>query len=122
MIAPPVFSTVSGDTAVRAALGSDPVRVFPFGTAPDNVALPYAVWQVFTGGPENYVGNLPDLDSFVVQVDVYGASPTSVRAAAEALRDALEPVHHIVGWRGESRDVETRRFRFSFDVEFLTPR
>lgn len=122
MIFPPIFSAVSGDAAVQAAFGTVPVRVFPFGGAPDQVVLPYAVWQVVTGAPENYIDGVPDVDSFIVQIDVYGASATSVRAAAEALRDVLEPVAYIVGWRGESRDPETRRFRFSFDVDFLTPR
>lgn len=122
MIFPPIFQVVSQEAGVQALLGINPVRVFPFGEAPETVALPYAVWQTISGGPENYVGNLPDADSFIVQVDVYAASPTSARAAAVALRDALEAAAYITGWRGESRDFETKRYRFSFDVEFLTLR
>lgn len=119
---PPVFSVVAADAGVQSALGTNPVRVYPFGEAPDGVGFPYAVWQIVSGGPENYISNAPDLDTYIVQIDVYGLTPTGVRAAAEALRDAIEPVAHIVAWRGESRDVESGSFRYSFDVEFMTDR
>lgn len=122
MIYPPLFQIINSDSTVQSLLGTNPVRVFPFGRAPDRIALPYAVHQIVTGVPENYISNGPDLDSFTVQVDVYAATPNSARAAAEALRDAIEPHAHIVAWRGESQEPETSRFRFSFDVEFLTAR
>ena len=41
---------------------------------------------------------------------------------SRALRDAVEPVAHIVAWRGESRDVDTRLYRYSFDVDWLVNR
>ena len=119
---PPIFSLVSADVTVKSLLGSNPVRVFPFGSAPDRVSLPYAVWQLVSGEPENYIGNTPDMDSFIVQVDVYADTPSQAREAAEALRDAIEPHAHIIAWRGESRDRDTKNFRYSFDVEFLTAR
>jgi hypothetical protein len=121
---PPIFSIVSSDAGVRSVLGANPVRVFPFGEAPDRVGTPYAVWQIVAGQPENYVTNAPDADSFVVQVDVYGKTPREVREAAEALRDALEDDSraNIFAWRGELKLPEMPRFRYSFDVEFLTER
>lgn len=115
---PPIFATCAASAAVKAALGTNPVRLYPFGEAPQDVALPYAVWQTIGGAPENYLGETPDIDSFSLQVDVYGETPTSTRAAAEALRDAIEPVAHITAWRGESTDSGTKRKRFSFDVEW----
>ena len=122
MMFPPIFAVAAANSAVQSALGTSPVRFFLFGEAPEKVALPYAVWQTITGSPENYLGNAPDVDTFSVQIDVYGSTPSSVRAAAQALRDALGPVADVTAWRGESRDFETRRYRFSFDVDFWTPR
>lgn len=119
---PNLFEIVSADDAVKAILGTNPVRVFPFGSAPDKVRLPYAVWQTIGGEPENYIGDLPDLDAFVLQLDVYGSSATQARAAAEKLRDAVEPHAHVISWRGESKESETNNFRYSFDVRFLKQR
>ena len=59
---PPIFPVVAASAAAQAALGAAPVRFFPFGAAPQDVALPYAVWQTVDGAPENYLGNLPDAD------------------------------------------------------------
>lgn len=119
---PPVFTLVSPDFDVRAKFGSAPIRVWPFADAPDGAELPYAAWQTVSGGPENYISNPPDMDHFLVQFDVYAATATEAREGAEALRDALEPHAHITAWRGESRDKETKNFRYSFDVNFLTAR
>jgi hypothetical protein len=119
---PPLFSIASDDDGVKASFGANPIRVFPFGGAPESVALPYAVWQVVGGAPENYIGNTPDMDAYLVQVDVYGNSPASARGGAEALRDALQDYAHIVSWRGESKDQQTKHYRYSFDINFFTAR
>jgi hypothetical protein len=119
---PPLFAIVSIDNDVQSLFGTNPVRVFPFGGAPEKVVLPYSVWQVVGGTPENYFSNSPDMDTFLVQVDVYAKTGASARACAEALRDAIEPHAHVVSWRGESQDQTTKNYRHSFDVNFLTAR
>lgn len=119
---PPIFQVCAASDAIKAVLGVSPTRLYPFGEAPQGVALPYAVWQTVAGTPENYLGTRPDADSYTLQVDVYGSSADSVRNAAQALRDAIEPHAHIVGWRGESRDPQTKNYRFSFDVDWIVRR
>lgn len=119
---PPIFQLAVGDAAVRAALGETPTRFFPFGLAHEGVGFPYAVWQVVGGSPENYLTNRPNIDNFLIQVDVYGPDVDAVRAAAKALRDALEDHAYVTSWRGESRDFETRLYRSSFDMSFFTNR
>lgn len=119
---PPVFPICSNNAGVTALLGSNPCRVYPFGEAPQGVASPYATWATVSGVPENYLGDLPDTDNHSVQMDVWGDTSKSVLEAAKALRDALEPHAYIVAWRGTSRDTETKRYRFSFDVDFIESR
>lgn len=119
---PPIFATCAGSPAVTAVLGTGPTRLFPFGEAPEGVALPYAVWQTVGGQPENYLGQTPDIDNFLLQIDVYAQTVASARQVAQALRAAIESHAHIVAWRGESRDDETNHYRFSFDVEWWVPR
>lgn len=119
---PPIFSVCAANAGVQTSLGVSPTRLYPSGEAPSGVALPYAVWQMVTGIPQNYLGKAPDIDSFTVQIDVFAATATEARNAAEALRDAIEPNAHITAWRGESRDAETRNYRYSFDLDWFVPR
>lgn len=119
---PPIFKVCADDAGVQAALGNNPVRLYPFGEAPQGVATPYAAWQTIGGSPENYLDKPPDIDSFSLQVDVYAATDTAARDAAKALRDAIEPHAHVTRWGGEWRETETKHYRVSFDVDWWTPR
>jgi len=119
---PPIFATCAASSEVVDALGSDPVRLFQFGQAPQNVVKPYAVWQTIGGAPENYITGVPDIDQLSLQVDVYATTAADAREAAIALRDAIEPVAHVVGWRGEDREPETQLYRISFDVDWFVHR
>lgn len=118
----PIFSICAASTAVKAELGASPVRLYPFGFAPQGVELPYAVWQQVGGAPENFIGGVPDIDLFAVQVDVYATTETEARDAAKALRDAIEPHAHITRWGGEWTDPDTLHKRYSFDVDWHVKR
>src|SRR5690554_6339966 len=107
MMYPSVFELVSSDPNVTALLGSGPTRFYLFGEADQGTVLPYAVWQRVAGTPENYLGTLPDADSYTLQIDVYAHTATEARNVARALRDALEPHAYVTSWRGETREPET---------------
>jgi len=119
---PPIFAVCSSNPGVQAALGSSPCRVFMFGHAPQGTTKPYAVWQLIGGSPENYLATRPDADNWSLQIDVYATTGELARSAAQSIRDAIEPVSYVIGWRGESRDTETKNYRVSFDVDWITNR
>lgn len=119
---PPVFELVAASTDVKNKLGTDPVRVYLFGEAPPNSLKPYCVWQSAYGQPQNFLGQLPDMDFYGVQVEVFAKTADAAREAAQPLRDAFEPAGHIVRWGGEFRDPDTKDYVFSFDVEFFKER
>jgi hypothetical protein len=119
---PPIFQVAAADPGVTALLGTAPVRLYPFGEAPEGTPLPYAVWQVASGSPENYLAGRPDLDGFTLQIDVYAATGASARAVGAALRDAIELRANITRWGGESRDPETGSYRISFDADWYVHR
>lgn len=121
MIAP-IFKVCAASPAVTALIGSNPVRLYPFSLQDDVVAYPYVVWQNISGEPENYLDRRPDADSYTLQVDVYADTVTSATAVATALRDAIEPHAYITRWGGQSRDPETKRYRYSFDVDWIVLR
>lgn len=118
---PPVYAIVRNDQAVQDVLGTEP-RVYPFGQAPQSPVRPYAVWQVISGSPENYINDVPNTDLFGVQFDVYADEAQDVRLCAQALRNAIEPVAHVTSWRGEEREDDTKMYRLSFDVDFWVSR
>lgn len=117
----PLFDAVENDAGVQAIFGNPP-RVEAFGVAPQNGERPYAVHQVVGGSPENYLAGRPDIDSLVVQVDVYSLSAQLAKQGAAALVAALETVAYVTSWNGEFREIETKLYRISFTVEFKTPR
>lgn len=119
---PDIFQLASASAAVKAALGSNPVRFWPFGKAPQDESRPYALHQLIYGAPVNTLGCVPEADNFGVQVDVYAKSVTDARSATRALRDAFEPHGHIVAWNGEFWEPATGLYRISFTVEFWTDR
>lgn len=119
---PPIFPAVNASSAVKALLGSSPVRFYQFGLAPQNPTKPYVVWQRSSGGPENYINETPDLDTFTLLVDIYATSADSARAVATAVRDAIEPVSYITTWLGESQEFDTKLYRLSFLNDWKVPR
>lgn len=121
---PPIFPRISASSACVALLksGTSELRFYQFGRAPQNVAKPYAVWTRVFGEPANYMGQVPDADSFSLQIDVYASSADSARTVAVAIRDAVEPVSYITNWLGESIDPDTGNYRFSFSNDWIVER
>lgn len=119
---PPIFAVCSSNLQVQAELGALPCRLYLFGEAPKGVATPYAVWQVVFGSPQNYLGKVPDIDKYTLQIDIYANSAAEARDVAEALRGAIEPEAYVTSWRGESREPDTNLFRYSFDVDWMVKR
>lgn len=123
---PPIFTYAAASTAVTSLLGSNPTRFWPFASAPqkgqDGYGVPYAVWQLVYGSPENYINQLPDSDNVGIQVDAYATTATAARNVGVALRDAFEPYGYVVAYNGEDRDTATGLYRFGFTVEFWVDR
>ena len=120
---PPIFPVCAADPAVTALLGTGPTRLYPWGEAPQGVALPYAVWRIIPGGsPENTLDSAPDIDRWPLQIDVYATTGSAATAVTKALRDAIEPHAHIVRWGDQDTDPDTRNKHIGFDVSWHVPR
>lgn len=118
---PPLFAVCAADAGVTALLGTGPVRLFPFGDAPENIAKPYAVYQVLNGVPENYLGEPPDIDEWNIQIDIYAQSVTSATDVMKALRRALESHCYITRLGGTDTESSTQLKTTSFDVSWYHP-
>lgn len=120
---PPIVQACLNSPAVTALLGvGTGMRLYSFGEAEQDVAKPYAVWQIVNGTPENYLAGRPDLDGFTLQVDVYATTGDSARKVRDAIRDAVELEAYVTRWGVEGRDPETKNYRASFDVDWMVHR
>ncbi|UJW24034.1 MULTISPECIES: DUF3168 domain-containing protein [Pseudomonas] len=120
---PPIVQACLQSPAVTALLGAGTgMRLYSFGEAEQGAAKPYAVWQVVSGSPENYLAGRPDVDNVTLQVDVYATTGDSARQVRDAIRDAIELDAYVTRWGVEGRDPETKNYRASFDVDWWVPR
>lgn len=122
----PIYPTCAADTTCQVLLGDGEgnLRLWPFGQAPIDPPpqLPYATYQNVGGAPQNNLSSRPDADQFSLQVNVWGATSSEVRAVSEAIRDAIELESHIVRWGSQVQDAETKAFGYDFDVDWFTHR
>ncbi|WP_460640109.1 DUF3168 domain-containing protein [Larkinella harenae] len=119
---PKLFPVLLASPPVTALLGLNPLRVFPWGEAPQNVAYPYATYGVFNGVPENYMDQVPDLDRLGTQVDVWAKTSESCQQSAVAIRNALEPIGHMTSISNMERDPQTKSYRLRLEFDFYTTR
>lgn len=105
-----LFPLLNASTPVKALLGSNPLRVYPWGEAPQNPTKPYAVYSVYSGIPENYLGNVPDIDNHGTQIDIYANTGVSCSACYVAIRDAIEGTNHVTSFQTPTLDPDTKLY------------
>lgn len=102
-----IFQTVAQDQQTKDASG---------------VTQDYIVWQIISAIPGINLSCSPEYDDQLVQVDVYSIDQSRARLIAEAARDALEAVTHVVRGPEPMFEPETELFRQSLDAEFWQSR
>lgn len=117
----PFFRLCADSPDVVTYFGSSPVRIYPGGEAPQNVAVPYATFQEIVGFPENFLDGRPDADTFTLQVDVYADTQEQLRLAYDAIIHAIECSCTVTHGQ-RLKEPETRKYRVSFDAEFIVHR
>lgn len=118
---PNVFQLLKASAAVKALVGSDPIRVYRHGDAPEKVAIPYVTWSA-TATPENQLDGVPFTDQHSVQVDAWSDDDAEVEALAIVIRNAIEPYQHMTSFGPSGRDPETMRYRFTLNFTFWLDR
>lgn len=122
MILPPVFALLNV-SAVTALVGTNPVRVYGQGNAPQTAPLPHVTWNVIAGTTPATLDR-PGMDNHRVQVDCWAADNATGKALAIAVRDAMENGgdNVMVSFNGNDIDPETKQYRWSMDFSIWTPR
>jgi hypothetical protein len=120
---PPIFQIVAADATATGLLGSNPVRFWPFGSAPQDETRPYATHQLVSGAPVNTITTPPRADRASVQVDAYGKTATEAWTVANAIAGAIETsLAYVASWDLALIDADTGLFRVAFTCDFYVPR
>lgn len=112
-----LFALVKASPECTALLGSNPVRFFEFGQAPQLESTPYATYQHVTGTPYNVLTGPAPADHITVQIDAWADSSTVCKAVANEIRKAVENNCHVTSWLGTSKEGDT--FRSTFMVQII---
>lgn len=115
---PAIFPIIKDASAVTALIGTNPVRCYRHGSAPQGTERPYLTWYVVAGTPENTLSDTPRVDSYMVEVDAWSDDPTQVETLAAAVRDAIEPHAAMTSVAVNNRDAETLMYRIGLTFNF----
>mgnify|MGYP001098872560 CR=1 FL=1 len=123
MIDIPIFSLVKADDAARELLESNSIlRLWRFGSAPDDPQPPYVTWQVIGGVANNNIDSRPVSDHVDIQIDVYGTDDDEVGQVAKAVRDAIETECYVSRYGFADKDPVTNMPHYNFDVSWIVNR
>lgn len=123
---PPIFDILKDAPAVTALIGSPTppsiMRCFPFGEAPQNVALPYLTYALVTGNPQNTLADRPTTDGMGTQVDLLGRTEKECVGLFNAVQAALELRGYISNVGTAERDPGTKLYHLRFDFDSFEDR
>lgn len=108
-----IYPILAGDSDV-AALVRD--RIYRHGNAPQGTPAPYVTWSLLTGMPQNTLSEPPKVDSQEIQIDCWSDDDAQVEQLADAVRKAIEQVHHVTMMSNNSRDPTTMRYRIMLTI------
>lgn len=113
-----LFSILNANTAVKALLGTSPLRVYPYGTKINKeTAKPYAVYGIFNATPYNYLGDASDMDLQGVQVDIYGETSASVTACFNAIRAAITHQGYLTSYSVLDIDIDDGLYHVRMEID-----
>lgn len=117
---PNLFPLLAASSAVTAIIGSNPVRFYRHGSAPQGVQAPYVTHRAIDMIPLNTLSDVPRADRSRVQISCWsdnaGTGSAGVETLAKAVRDAIEPRWDVEDFRVLGQDPETMRYRIDLDV------
>lgn len=118
---PLVFPAIA-TSAVKAIVGTSPVRIYRHGQAPEDVIRPYITWFVVTGNPQNNLSDAPCADIDTVQIDCWSEGDTQVETLALAVRAALDAAGHLNTTIIDGYETDTKLYRIGLQASFIKSR
>lgn len=118
-----IFNLFYQDNELKKLLTDDEMtKVFSGGIAPLGASLPYVTWQIISKVPTQTIGNKIQNNRSRVQFDIYSDSEQQALQIQHALNKRLLKVGYVISSIGPMREHETKHYRISQDVSFITGR
>lgn len=95
-------------------------KVFSGGLAPLETSSPYVVWQSINKVPTQTIGNKTMNNRSRIQFDIYSDDEEQALQIQKLLNKRLERVGYVISSVGPMREPETKHYRISQDVSFIT--
>lgn len=95
-------------------------KVFSGGLAPLETSSPYVVWQSISKVPTQTIGNKTINNRSRIQFDIYSDDEAQALQIQKLLNKRLERVGYVISSFGPMREPETKHYRISQDVSFIT--
>ena len=112
-----LFALVKASPECVQHLGTNPVRFFEFGQAPQLQNAPYATFQHIAGVPYNTLNGPAPADHITTQIDVWTDTSAEARTISRVIRSAIENQCYVTSWLGTSKEGDT--FRTTFTVQHI---
>ena len=116
---PPIYGVLSMDSGVSGIVGD---RIYPHGSAPQDVSKPYITWQQIAGTPDNNLSDPFDVILSLIQINCWHPVGSGVSELARDVISALESYGHIVGIPIDDRDTETGLYWIAIEIDWWFPR
>lgn len=114
-----LFTILNADTQVKLLMGSNPLRVYPYGTKlGDTPRKPYALYGVFNATPYNYLASRSDVDLSGVQIDIYAETSVSAVNCYNAIRSSVESLAYVTSYSTPDIDIEDGLHHVRMEVDF----
>lgn len=116
---PLVYPLLSANPVITGLVGD---RIYRHGSAPEKVTRPYITWYLALGRPEIVVNATPCVDFDAVRIDCWSESDAQVETLAYAVRSTLDSAGIANRIALNMREIDTKLYRITLDVDFILPR
>lgn len=118
-----IFNLFFLDVELKKILtDGDMTKVFSGGLAPLETSSPYVTWQIISKVPTQTIGNQTKNNRSRIQFDIYSNDEHQALQIQNLLNKRLERVGYVISSVGPMREPETKHYRISQDVSFITGR
>lgn len=118
-----IFNLFYQDDELKKLLTDEEMtKVFSGGIAPLSTSSPYVVWQIISKVPTQTIGNQTKNNRSRIQFDIYSDKERQALEIQNLLNKRLERTGYVISSVGPMCEPETKHYRISQDVSFITGR
>ena len=118
-----IFNLFYQDDELKKLLTDEGMtKVFSGGIAPLETSSPYVTWQIISKVPTQTIGNQTKNNRSRIQFDIYSDKERQALEIQNLLNKRLERTGYVISSVGPMREPETKHYRISQDVSFITGR